>query len=49
MHYIKDSAYFYVLIYTWSTKEQILFYFDSENHMNEKPNMSDMAKTHVAY
>lgn len=49
MHYIKDSAYFYVLIYPWSTKEQILFDFDSENHMNEKPNMSDMAKTHVAY
>lgn len=25
------------------------FIFGSENHMNEKPNMSDMAKTHVAY
>lgn len=34
LHYIKDSAYFYVFIYPLSTKEQILFYFGSEVHMS---------------
>lgn len=49
MYYIKDSVYFYVLIYLWLIKERILFYFDFENYMNEKLNMLDMVKIYVVY
>lgn len=49
MYYIKDSVYFYVLIYLWLIEEQILFYFDFENYMNEKLNMLDMVKIYVVY
>lgn len=44
-----DSVYFYVLIYLWLIKEQILFDFDFENYMNEKLNMLDMVKIYVVY